>query len=263
LVAGRAVAPDAQAVYVHTHHVLGAGPGADNRHVEQQLRGTRVPYDFAELYYNYYGTRLDPQNVFPKGIWNADLSDNTTAKLHQFGLLTISDASVAYAAVDGALLYSYAPVILVSNAGITGNYTGTVAATNQAGATKTVTLTALVTLDTADSQHILGACAISTTSAAAQKVVTCSGVQASAAFTAGEWVLLADTTNSIMELAQVDSIATNSLTMKTNLLHTFTQTDQVFAWPLYTNVTAFGASTSGEAAEYVQVYARPDRAIVI
>lgn len=227
-------------------------------------RAFRVPYEFAECYYERNAQRLSTQHVFPKGTWAANIGDNATAGLHDFGSYTrgASTWPGTPTGSDGALdddIMAGAAIIVVSDAGVTGTFTGTFTCLLQdATTTKNVTLTS-ATLS-ADTQSILGEQAVGAAGAASgQKVVPC---VATSQFTAGDWVLLFE--GSVYEMAQVDSISENtSLTMESNLVNTFTSSGKI--WPLFLDVTALGSVTASSATENqaIQIYARPDRAIAL
>lgn len=223
-------------------------------------RRFRVPYEFARLWADKYGSSaIDPQFVFPKGTWAADIGDNATAGLHDWGEHTRGASNWTFAAGDGLLPSTVqgAAVMLVSDEGVTGNITsGTVTVVLQDRTTpKTVSLPSPQTF-AADAQVVLGQQAITSGAAAAQADVA---VAATAQFTEGDWVVIVE--DAVTEVAQVKTVTTNTkLTMEDNLVNSFTTSGVVI--PLFTNVTAM-AATGGNSGEKIQLYALPDRAIAL
>lgn len=247
--------------YPTTGSEPGLGYTSDPWNTYLAATGQRVPYEFAEIYYDCYGIRLDPENVFPKGTWAADIGDNASAGLHDFGEVLNTTGTWAFTADDGALDTDRtvgAAIIAVSNVGVTGNVTMTITCTNQTGDGVDITLTDQAF--SADSQIVLGQESLTSTADAAQKVVA---VAATGQFTDEEWVLLRDS-DGVTERAQIDSIVTNtSLTMKDNLIHSFTTGKSATVWPLFTDVESIDTASGGLTTEAIQLYARPDWAIAL
>lgn len=243
----------------------GAAPGLGystdpwNSYLEAKAFG--VPWDFAELYYNKAGVRLDPQYVWAKGVYAADLADNTTACLHNFGNMVRGASTWAYTAADGALPTSVigAPLVITSNsgAGLTA-MTVTVLLQDRV-TTKTIALTGLTL--TAGTQVIVGAEALAENAAAAQKVVE---VAATGQFLAGEWVAIVDDDTGFEEICQIDTVTANDkLTMKSNLVNAWTTAKHAKVLPLFANWTAISALTGGSEGDAVQGYALPLRTIAL
>lgn len=238
----------------------GLGFSSDPLNSYLNARRFRVPFEFANLWADKYGTggAVLPQFVFPKGIRADDIGDNATAGLHKFGEHTRGASNWTYAGADGALPSTVkgGAVMLVSDVGVTGNITsGTVTAVLQDGVTpKVVALASPVTF-AADAQVIVGQQAITSGAAAGTLEVA---LAATSQFTAGEWVIIVEDT--VTEVAQVDTLTSTKLTLKTALVNSFTTSGVVI--PLFTNVTAM-AATGGSSAEKIQAYALPDRAIAL
>ena len=234
-----------------------------------KAHGMRVPHDFNELFYANYRLRLDPQCVYPKGLWNANIGANATALLHKFGSKTRNgsnnDWTDAFVVADGALATSYAPVIAVSTGGVTGsaNITTVTTCTNQTGATKSVTKASQSFA--ANAQAVVGEAVVTATATAGATSITSAGILAAGAFTDGEWVVITDGAagNSKTELVQINVVSTDAISLKTALLNTWALTSS-FIWPLYSNVTACTVTAaSSTTTQSIQFYARPDRAIAL
>ncbi|MEN6370936.1 MAG: hypothetical protein ABFD64_02900 [Armatimonadota bacterium] len=221
--------------------------------------GWRVPYGAAEALFEAMGAnyRLSSQYVFPRGTLVADAADPTSAGLHKFGRITGTTGASTYASVDGALPATVkgAPILAINDEATPGLTNLIVTATNQAGATKDLTVT---TGNTQYTQEVLGQQLIAAAGAAAgQKVVP---VPATAAFAVGEYILIVKSDFSIVEVALIASIQANaSLTVTTNLINTFAQNDLV--WPMFTNLT-IKSGTAGNG-KHISFYARPDRIIAL
>lgn len=242
-----------------TGQAPGLGYSSDPLNSYLDARRFRVAYEFAQLWADKYSSAIDPQFIFPKGTWAADIGDNSTAGLHAWGEHTRGASTWTFAAGDGLLPATVqgAAVMLVSDVGVTGNITsGTVTVVLQDRLTpKTVSLPSPQTF-AADAQVKLGQEAITSGAAAAQADVA---VAATAQFTEGDWVIIVE--DAVTEVAQVKTVTTNTkLTMEDNLVNSFTTSGVVI--PLFTNVTAM-AATGGSSGEKIQLYALPDRAIAL
>lgn len=220
----------------------------------------RVPYSFAELYYNRNQSRISPQFVFPKGTYAASGAISAVG-LHKFGDVTrVAGAwpTVLSNMTDGALPTSIqgAGVILISEAGSTATALTCNVTLQDRVTAKAVAMTGLTL--SANAQYIVGQEAVGGAGAAAgQKVVP---VAATGAFTALDWVVIVEDT--VCEPCQVASLVANtSLTMTDNLINTFTSAAYVI--PLYTNVTGLSAFTNGTNDDVIQLYAKPDRIIAL
>ncbi len=221
--------------------------------------GWRVPYGAAEALVEAMGVnyRLSSQYVFPRGTLVADAADPASSGMHKFGRITGTTGASTYASVDGALPATVkgAPILAINDEATPGLTNLIVTATNQAGATKDLTVT---TGNTQYTQEVLGQQLIAAAGAAAgQKVVP---VPATAAFAVGEYILIVKSDFSIVELALIASIQANtSLTVTTNLINTFAQNDLV--WPMFTDLT-IKSGTAGNG-KHISFYARPDRIIAL
>ena len=245
--------------------VDGAAPGLGlsndpwNTYLANKAVG--VPWDFAELYYNKTGMRLDSQHVWAKGVYSTTIGDNSTSCLHNFGNMVRGASTWAYTAADGALPTSVigAPLVITSDlgAGLTA-MTVTVLLQDRV-TTKTIALTGLTM--TADTQVVVGAEALAENAAAAQNVVE---VAATGQFLAGEWVAIVDDDTGFEEICQIDTVTANDkLTMKSNLVNAWTTAKHAKVLPLFANWTAISALTGGSEGDAVQGYALPLRTIAL
>jgi len=224
----------------------------------------RTPWQFAEMYYDKYKTRLGVINVGAKGILSETIGDNVAAGLHDFGLLT-KDASPEWVADAGDLKASLtvgAPILINSDSDDTGTaITASITAKKiSSGAVAgTKAYTGVVCPKGVDVHAILGEIEITTGPAAGQKVILSTSVPA-ASVAAGDYVLIYES-DVLQEIAEVASmLTTTSVTLAKNLRHTYSTAAKV--WPLYTGISAVSTS-AGTAAKAVSLYARPDRIITL
>jgi len=221
--------------------------------------GWRVPYEAAAAYYEAIGRRLSEEYVFAVGTKPvetvAGIMDATPVGtgLHLIGTW---DPTATWTA-GTALSNCYSPLAIVSMVATPGGSGHQLTATLQDATTKDIAFTPHAT------QYgyvFLGSQAIGAAgAAAAQKVVP---VAATAQFKAAEWVLLVDigTYFSFVEVAQIDSIVTNtSLTMESNLINTYTENDLVL--PLFVDATRKAGTIASE--KQLKVYGYPDRLIAL
>jgi hypothetical protein len=223
--------------------------------------GWRVPYEWAELYYDKTGVRIRSEYIFANGTWAANIADNATAGLHKFGASLRAAGAWTFTAAEGALPTTVkgAPIIIVSNGGSTATAASITATCQDRAATKTISVAAAGGAFAADTQQVIGEQALTGNADAGQKIVA---VAATAQFTAGDWVLLVDS-DGVTELCQVDTIQANtSLTMETNLINAFTTAKTSVVWPLFGSAAIAGV-TGGTNDDSVEIYARPDRAIAL
>jgi hypothetical protein len=226
------------------------------------ISGKRVPYDFAQAMIEAAPTwpRFPLYQVFPEGVWAANIADNATAGLHEFCHLLQGSSTWTLVAGSGALPADCGPaaVIAVSDAGITSTATFTLTLTNQQGVSKTVTITAQTYA--ADAQHVVGETAVTGAGMAVGATsIPSTGVLAAAVLTAGEYALIYES-DSLQEVVLLGTITTNAAACSATI-NAYTTAAKV--WPLYNNVTAVGTASGGAGAELIQIYARPDRAIAL
>ena len=225
----------------------------------------RVPWQFAEIYYDKYKTRLGIINVGAKGILSATIGDNVDATLHDFGQLTRGGSPAEWVADAGdlnALLTVGAPILMNSDSDDTGTaITASITAKkiSSAGVAGTKAYAGLVLPMGVDVSAILGEIEITTGPAAGQKVILSTTIPA-AAVAVGDYVLIYEDED-LQEIAEVASmVASTSLTLAKNLVHTYSVAAKV--WPLYTGISA-ASTTLGTAEKAVSLYARPDRIITL
>ena len=225
-----------------------------------------VPYEFAELYYDRYRTRLDAQFVTPKGTADIvdldDIADNATAGLHKIATMTNTTGTWTLAADSGVIPTTMkgAPIVLYSDAGCDSAVTVTLTLMLQNRTTsKTVTITA--NDFAADTGVIVGAQALGGNADAGQKDVL---VAATGQFAADEWVAIIDDSAGFEEICQIDSITTNTkLVMKDNLVNNWTTANTAIVVPLFTNWTAIGTASGGGNGDIIAGYAMPLRLIAL
>jgi hypothetical protein len=225
----------------------------------------RVPWQFAELYYDKYRTRLLPINVGAKGVLSETIGDNATAGLHHFGTLT-RPGGTEWVAGDGDLdtdLTVGAPMLINSDSDDTSTAitaSVTVKKISSAGAAGTKAYTGLVCPKGVDIHALLGEIAITTGPAAGQKVILSTSIPA-LAVAPGDYVLIWES-DVLHEIAEVAIMTTStSLTLAKNLKHTYTTAAVI--WPLYTGISGTPTTTGGTAGKIVKLYARPDRIITL
>ena len=225
--------------------------------------GFRVPWHFAESYYDAYGSRIPTRLVFPKGTMTAADVTVAAAKLHKFGTLTGTAGASTYASEDGALTTTKiigAPVLSVAKLADPGNAATTVTCTLQDGTTKAL-ITGLAA-EVAWWKHSvpIGRQAIVTITLPDKYTLA-----ATAQFKAGEYVLLwenSDGVTSIREVAQVKAV-TGAATFTVEFMATPKQTftNAGFIIPMFTNVAlGTGNLTDGKTISF---YALPDRILAL
>jgi len=236
--------------YFQTDLALGATP----LDAYQALVGWRIPFQANEACYEALTQRWAAQYVFAKGTRVAALSDPSTGGMHLFGTWT---GASTWAIVDGPIPSTVkGAIIMIVSRELTPNPTSTVlTATLQDATTRDIAFTPSAS---AYGQVFLGQAAIGVGGAAAgQKGVLIK--TAVTQFKASEWVLLSKADRSVQEVAQIDTINTLTLTMKTNLINTWLEDDIVF--PLFSSVTY--KSGTIDAGKHLDVYAEPDRTIAL
>ena len=217
----------------------------------------RVPFEAAELLRNGLGEpgKLPAKNVFPKGTRPADVTNPATYGMWKFGDIT----DTTYTPDDGAIDTDdiVGAAILMINMNTTLAVTSLVVrAYLQAEATYE-DITVVLASASQYAQTILGEGAVEVGGAAAAQAdvdVKTSATQ----FNAGEYVLLWQS-DTVQEIAQIASIASETLTMEENLINSYSENDLVI--PLFTNVDYVSGSIDG--AETIDFYAYPDRIIAL
>ncbi len=226
-----------------------------------QSKGWRVPYETGQAIVEALGSssRLPAQWVFPKGTKPADTTDPTNSGMHQFCTFTGTSTDPISTVVDGALSsYVKGAAILAINttAGVTT--TGLVIrVTLQDGTTKDISYDHTQAVQYTQGIVGVGAVGIGGAIEAQPDVLVKNAVTQ---FKAGEWILLAKNDFSLTETVQIDSIDTLTLTMKTNLVHTWAEDDLVI--PLFTNAE-WGDSGTISEGDIIKLYAMPDRIIAL
>jgi len=225
----------------------------------------RVPWQFAELYYDRFRRRLGGINVGAKGILSATIGDNVGSALHDFGSLERSRSPAPWVAGDGDLntaLTVGAPLLYnceTSAVDLTG-VAITAKKISSAGAAGTKAFTGLAISGNANDSGKIGEIAITTGPSAGQKVILSTSVPA-AAVAAGDYVLIWES-DVLHEIAEVASMTTStSLTLAKNLVHTYTTNAKV--WPLYTGISGTPSASGGTTGKRISLYARPDRIITL
>lgn len=245
--------------------VDGAAPGLGlsndpwNTYLANKAVG--VPWDFAELYYNKAGMRLDSQHVWAKGVYSTTIGDNSTSCLHNFGNMVRGSSTWTYTPADDALPTSIigSPLILTSDGGSGLSAMTVTVMLQDRTTTKNIALTQLSM--TAGAQHIVGSELLAENAAAGQKIVE---VAATGQFAVGAWVAIVDDDRVMEEICQIDSIAANDkLTMKSNLVRAWTTAKHAKVLPLFTNWTGISALTGGSQNDAIQGYAMPLRTIAL
>lgn len=219
-------------------------------------KGWRVPYEFAECYYEAVGQRINSKYVFGKGTRVADEADPSAAGMHCFQTWIYTGSAGAYTIVDGALVNCMSPVLVTSTTATPGGSAHALTLTLSDGAT---TRTVAFTPDATQYGHILvGQQAIGAAGAAAgQKVIP---VAATAQFAAATHVLLVKSDFSVQELVLVASLTANtSLTATSNLINTWAENDLVL--PLCTNAVRQAGTLANDKS--IAVWAWPDRIIAL
>jgi len=221
----------------------------------------RVPYEFAQCVDDALGAAygIDPTYVFPKGTLPNDGADPATSGMHRFGTLTGTAGAPTWALDDGDLdtdEVMAAGVLINNDAADPGETDVVMTCTLQDGTTKDLDVTLGAT--TLHKQTILGLQDVGAAGAAAgQKVIP---VAATGQFKAGEFVFIRHPGSTLQEIAEIDSVQNNtSLTVKTNLLNSYVQNDDVI--PLFSDVAyKSGTLTNGKVLSF---YALPDRQITL
>jgi len=213
-------------------------------------KGIRVPYEANELCSDSTSARLTPASVFPKGTLPANEADPSSAGMHLLGVF----AGAALTSVT-ALPTTVGPAaIMAVNMGSAATVGGTFTCTNWVAAT---TKDIALSLSGANqyTQTILGQQAL-----AAGVSVGDVGLQVSstAAFTAGEWVLVWES-DALQQVCLVSSLGTGPTRLVVPALVNAFTTDAIVI-PLYRSV-AYKSGASGSGT--VNLYARPDRIIAL
>lgn len=219
-------------------------------------KGWRIPYEFAQVWYEATGQRINSKYVFAKGTRPTSTTNPTGYGLHTFQTWVYTGASGVFAIVDGALVNCMSPVVVSSTTAAPGGASHALTLTLSDGSTtKTVTFTPSAT----QHAHVLvGSQVIGAAGAAAgQKVIP---VAATAQFAAATHVLLTKSDYSVSELVLVASLVANtSLTATTNLINSFVQNDLVL--PLCVNAVRQAGTLDNDKS--IAVYAWPDRIIAL
>lgn len=220
------------------------------------LKGWRIPYEFAQAWYEATGYRINKQYVFGKGTRPADEADPSTSGMHCFETWVYTGSTGAFTVDDGALVNCVSPVLVTSTTASPGGSAHALTLTLSDGST---TRTVTFTPDATQYGHILvGQQAIGAVGAAAgQKDIP---IAATAQFAASTWVLLVKSDYSVQELVYVASITTNTkLVATSNLINTFAENDLVL--PLCTNATRQAGTLANDKA--IAIWAWPDRIIAL
>lgn len=230
----------------------------DSPCIEKYLdtKGWRLPYEFAEAWYESTGYQINSQYVFGKGTRPADEADPSAAGMHCFQTWVYTGATGAFTVVDGALVNCISPVLVTSTTATPGGSAHALTLTLSDNATtKTVTFTP----DATQYGHVLvGQQAIGAAGAAAgQKDIP---MAATGQFAANTYVLVTKSDFSISELVYVASITENTkLVATTNLINSFVENDLVL--PLCTNAVRQAGTLANDKA--IAIWAWPDRIIAL
>lgn len=215
----------------------------------------RVDAKFAALWVEAAKAALSAANIA------GDADAGAAAPGTLLGTLTRGGAIVS--AADIAATYGVSPILGRVTTIDSADWTVTATLKLQDTTTKSVAATVLGTGNggAAGDVYVFGAQALSGGAAAGQKVIP---VAATAQFKAAQQVLVTQWSGAApdevwleQEICTIDTISTNtSLTVLTNLLHTYT-TD-AFVYPLYRGVTAASGS-GGTEGDGIAFYPAPDR----
>jgi len=219
-------------------------------------KGWRVPYEFAQSWYEATGYRINKQYVFGKGTKVADEANPTSAGMHCFQTWVYTGASGVFAVVDGALVNCMSPALVTSTTATPGGSAHALTLTLSDGST---TKTVAFTPDATQYGHqIVGQQAIGAAGAAlGQKDIP---MAATAQFAASNYVLLVKSDFSVQELVYVASITTNTKLVATdNLINSFVENDLVF--PLCVNAVRQAGTLANDKA--IAIWAWPDRIIAL
>lgn len=234
--------------------------------------GERCPYEAAEAIVDALGTsrRLAARYVFPKGTVTSS-GDQSAAGMYRFleiqgetGASTLLDnagvavTTVAQTALDTKILGA---VIMLVNLTATCSIGTSLVLTCylQDGTTKDITIASLDSSDQYARQYV-GKAAVDSAGALAGAVTIPIKVS-TAQFKASEFVFISKADRSVQEVAQIDSVASGSITLKaaTPLKNAVAENDLVI--PMFTNIVLkSGAMTSGKD---IALYAMPDRTIAL
>jgi hypothetical protein len=211
--------------------------------------GIRIPYEANELAFESGYGRLTPASVFPKGTMVASEASPTSAGLHLLGVY----AGAALTSVT-ALPTTVGPAaVMAVNMGSSATVGGTFTLTNWvASTTKDIALS--LSSAAQYTQTVLGEAALAAGVSAGDLGLP---VASTAAFTAGEWVLVVE--GSTQEVCLVTSLGTGPTRLVVPALkNAYTTSAKVR--PLFRSVAyKNGASGSGT----VNFYAMPDRTIAL
>ena len=220
-------------------------------------RRWRVPARFASLWYEATGVRLTATNVHP----TADAG--TACPGLALGTLARGGALASGLSEAGSDLYGPGPVVARVTAVGAADWTLTVTCKREDASTEDIEQVILGTNNAgaAGDTYVLGAEAVGSQAAAGQADVL---VAATAQFAAEQKVLLIEWTGDApdevwaqAEVATIDSVSENtSLTLKANLLHTYSTAALVY--PLFDYVTA-ATGSGGTAGDGVALVMGADR----
>lgn len=219
--------------------------------------GWRVPYGYAEAYYEATGGRIAAQYVMPPGFQAVDETTPVGRGLHCFGTWT---GTATWADVDGALTNSVgAMVVPISMTAAPGGTNPIVTLTRYDGSTFD---TGSLNFDATQFGHGaygtaygIGTATCDGGALAGQKDVLCE--TSIAQFAANAWVLLINTGGDV-QVNQIASKNSLTLTMKTDLLYALSASDWIV--PLWTDVD-LKSGTIDASPKQVAFYAQPERLI--
>ncbi len=222
------------------------------------LWGFRVPWQFAEAWYDAMGSRILPRNVFPRGTLVADGASPVNAGMHLIGTLT-GGATPTYTSSAGAFPASVgvAPVVAIPMEATPGM--STVKMTMIRGDATTVDIT-LVDETEQYAQNVLGSQAITGVDGA---VISCA---ATAQFKVGEQVLLYENEDGDTSLREVGVIKAGGIIADTSIeltappVNTFTTSG--FILPMFSGISAYKSGSLGEG-KTINFYGLPDRIIAL
>lgn len=239
----------------------GTDLGLASPHLDTYLStvlGCRVPYEFAEAYYEATGVRLLARNVFPTGTMVADTADPSSAGLHKFGTLTGTSGASVYASDAGDLdttkIAAAAIVAIAREADIT-DVAATLGYLPLSGEAIEIAITPS---ESQYGQVVVGQQAITSVTGAVL------GVAATAQFKVGEYVLLWENADGDTSLREVGIIKTDGIVENTSIeltaapVNTFSASGYVI--PMFKGVDDF-VSGNIDDGDHLDFYALPDRII--
>ena len=227
-------------------------------HIETYLtaKGWRVPFEFAQLWFEATGYRITSKWVFGKGTRVASGQDPASSGGHKFFTRVNTAGAEVQTVVNGALVNCTSPVVVTSDAATPAGSGHSATVTLSDGAT-----TRDIAYTPSATQYgavIVGQQAIGAAGAAAgQNDIP---IAATAQFAAGTYVLAVKADYSVQELVLVDTITANTkLVAKTALVNSFAQNDLVL--PLVTNCVHKAGSLANDRA--LTIWAWQDRIIAL